>query len=142
MVDGNWIGKSCKLLQGGVVLTTSARSGFDSLRRIHQQDPQLLKDMEIYLDGGVRRGSEVLMAVALGARGVGLGRPFLFAQAAYGEKGAIRAVRSEFFPLFRFTYPNVSVMESEIVTAMQLMGVRNLEELRPEMVECLQDFWK
>lgn len=35
------------------------------------------------------------MALALGARGVGLGRPFLFAQAAYGEKGVIRAVRGE-----------------------------------------------
>ena len=34
------------------------------------------------------------MALALGAKGVGLGRPFLFAQAAYGEKGVIRAVRS------------------------------------------------
>jgi len=65
------------------------------LRQIHQQDPQLLKDFEVYLDGGVRRGSDVLMAMAMGARGVGLGRTFLFAQAAYGEKGAIRAVRSE-----------------------------------------------
>lgn len=37
----------------------------------------------------------MLMAVALGAKGVGLGRPFLYAQTAYGEKGAIRAVRSE-----------------------------------------------
>jgi L-lactate dehydrogenase (cytochrome) len=39
------------------------------------------------------------MAVALGAKGVGLGRTFLYAQAAYGEKGAIRAIRSE-SPLF------------------------------------------
>lgn len=38
------------------------------------------------------------MALALGAKGVGLGRPFLFAQAAYGEKGVIRAVRSELPP--------------------------------------------
>lgn len=49
----------------------------------------------MYIDGGIRRGSDVLKAVALGARGVGLGRPFLFAQAAYGDKGVIRAVRSE-----------------------------------------------
>jgi hypothetical protein len=73
----------------------SARTGFDSLRAIHAEDPQLLKDLEIYVDGGCRRGSEVLQAIALGARGVGLGRPFLWAQAAYGEKGVIRAVRSE-----------------------------------------------
>jgi L-lactate dehydrogenase (cytochrome) len=72
-----------------------ARSGFESLRSIHAQEPQLLKDFEVYIDGGIRRGSDVLKAVALGARGVGLGRPFLFAQAAYGDKGVIRAVRSE-----------------------------------------------
>jgi hypothetical protein len=34
------------------------------------------------------------------------------------------------------------VMESEIVTAMQLMGVSKLDQLRPEMVECLQEIWK
>jgi L-lactate dehydrogenase (cytochrome) len=51
--------------------------------------------MEIYVDGGARRGTDVLMALAMGAKGVGLGRPFLFAQAAYGEKGVIRAIRSK-----------------------------------------------
>ena len=35
------------------------------------------------------------MARAFGARGVGLGRPFLWAQSAYGEKGVIRTIRSE-----------------------------------------------
>ena len=39
----------------------------------------------------------MLKAVAFGARGVGLGRPFLWAQAAYGEQGVIRAVRSKWF---------------------------------------------
>lgn len=72
-----------------------ARAGFDSLRRIYDQDPTIMKQMEIYVDGGARRGTDILMALALGAKGVGFGRPFLFAQAAYGEKGAIRAVRSE-----------------------------------------------
>ena len=72
-----------------------ARTGFDSLRRITEQDPTITKQIDIYVDGGVRRGSDVLMSLALGAKGVGLGRPFLYAQAAYGERGAIRAVRSE-----------------------------------------------
>ena len=34
------------------------------------------------------------------------------------------------------------VLESEIITAMQLMGVSKLEQLKPEMVECLQEFWR
>jgi L-lactate dehydrogenase (cytochrome) len=77
------------------VLIDRARTGFDSLRQITQQDANITKEIEIYVDGGARRGTDVLMALALGAKGVGLGRPFLFAQAAYGEKGVIRAVRSE-----------------------------------------------
>lgn len=55
----------------------------------------MLNDFEVYVDGGIRRGSDVLKALALGAKGVGLGRPFLYAQAAYGDQGVIRAVRSE-----------------------------------------------
>jgi len=47
--------------------------------------------VEIFLDGGVRRGSDVLKAVALGARAVFLGRPALFALAAFGEAGVTRA---------------------------------------------------
>jgi vacuolar-type H+-ATPase subunit F/Vma7 len=34
------------------------------------------------------------------------------------------------------------VLEREIVTGMQLMGVTKLDELRPEMVECLQEMWR
>ena len=91
--DDNWIGRSSSGLLA--ILTCRARTGFDSLRQITQQDPNITKEIEIYVDGGARRGTDVLMALALGAKGVGLGRPFLFAQAAYGEKGVIRAVRSE-----------------------------------------------
>ena len=86
------------------------------------------------------------MALALGAKGVGLGRPFLFAQAAYGEKGTIRAVRSESIEQgisgVRASNTDMTVLENEIVTAMQLMGVTKLDELRPEMVECLREFWR
>lgn len=79
---------------------TRARTGLDSLRAIHAEDPSLSKEIELYIDGGVRRGTDVLQAIAFGARGVGLGRPFLYAQAAFGEQGVIRAVRSESAPRF------------------------------------------
>jgi len=43
--------------------------------------------IEVLIDGGVRRGSDVLKAVALGARAVLIGRPYLWALAAAGEQG-------------------------------------------------------
>jgi 4-hydroxymandelate oxidase len=45
---------------------------------------------EVYVDGGVRRGSDILTALALGAKGVGLGRPVLWALSVGGEAGVAR----------------------------------------------------
>ena len=45
---------------------------------------------EVYLDGGVRRGTDVVKAVALGARAVAVGRPVVWALAAGGERGLTR----------------------------------------------------
>jgi L-lactate dehydrogenase (cytochrome) len=51
--------------------------------------------MEIYIDGGVRSGTDVVKALCLGAKAVGLGRPFLFANGAYGEEGVVKVCESE-----------------------------------------------
>lgn len=74
--------------------------------------------MEIYLDGGVRRGTDVIKALALGATAVGLGRPFLMSL-VYGQPG-VRKV--------------VSIMRDEIAKNMAFVGARNVGELVPEMV--------
>lgn len=47
--------------------------------------------MTIFLDGGVRRGTDVFKALALGADAVGFGRPYLWGLAAYGEEGVAKA---------------------------------------------------
>ena len=70
---------------------------------------------EVYLDGGVRRGVDVVTALALGARAVFLGRPLLFALAAAGEDGVSRA-----FDLIR----------SELENAMALLGTPTIGAIR------------
>lgn len=70
--------------------------------------------MEIYLDSGVRRGADILKAVALGARAVCIGRPYVWGLAADGARG-VEAVIEQ----FRF----------EFDTAMALTGKRNVREL-------------
>lgn len=76
--------------------------------------------MEIYIDGGIRRGTDVIKALALGATAVGLGRPFLYSMAAgYGEEGVRKLVQ---------------ILREEIVTNMALIGATQLSELEPSMV--------
>jgi len=90
------------------------------LYELRQRRPDLLEKHEVYIDGGVRRGTDVLKALCLGARGVGLGRPFLYANSVWGEEGCRRVVE---------------IMRNEIVTGMQLLGVTSLDQLRPELVQ-------
>ena len=74
---------------------------------------------EVYLDGGVRRGTDVLIALGLGARAVFVGRPLLFALAAGGEDGVARAFE---------------LMQSELETDMALLGAPSLADVTRERV--------
>jgi 4-hydroxymandelate oxidase len=85
--------------------------------------PEIVREVgevgEVYLDGGVRRASDILIALALGARGVGLGRPILWALAADGRAGVAR-----YFEL----------LAAELVNAMAQMGVASVADLTPSMI--------
>jgi hypothetical protein len=48
---------------------------------------------EIFVDGGVRRATDVLKAVALGATAVGIGRPMIYSMSTYGEEGVSKALQ-------------------------------------------------
>jgi 4-hydroxymandelate oxidase len=74
---------------------------------------------EVLLDGGVRRGTDVLTALALGARAVLVGRPVSWGL-AYGGAAGVREV--------------LDLLRAEIVDAMTLLGRRSLAELGPEML--------
>ena len=64
-----------------------ARASLDVLEEvIDSLGPQT--KMEVYLDGGIRRGSDIVKALALGARAVGVTRPVIYGLAGYGEEGA------------------------------------------------------
>ena len=75
---------------------------------------------QLFVDGGVRRANDVLKAVALGATAVGVGRPFLYAFSSYGFEGMDHAL---------------TILRDEFEMNMRLIGVRNLKEIVPEMVD-------
>jgi L-lactate dehydrogenase (cytochrome) len=76
---------------GGRQLHT-APSALMTLCEIRTYCPEVLRKMEVFLDGGLRDGNDVLKALCLGATAVGVGRPFLYALGAYGSKGVERCV--------------------------------------------------
>lgn len=77
-----------------------APDALTTLLEIRTYYPAVLDKLEIFLDGGCRDGADVLKAVCLGAKAVGVGRPFFYALAAYGEKGIERCSDSESCPCF------------------------------------------
>lgn len=75
-----------------------APPGIAVLARLRLEHPEYFADKDkfsIFVDGGVRRGTDVLKAVALGATGVSAGRPILYANASYAAPGVHHAITSE-----------------------------------------------
>ncbi|MFZ0634046.1 MAG: alpha-hydroxy acid oxidase [Candidatus Acidiferrales bacterium] len=75
--------------------------------------------IEIFLDSGIRRGTDVLRAVALGARAVLLGRPCAWALTVDGERGVSRVLE---------------ILQKEFSTAMALAGCAGVAEITADLV--------
>ncbi len=76
-------------------------------------------DIPVMLDGGVRRGTDVLKALALGAKFVFVGRPFTYAAAIGGAAGVNHAI---------------DLLSSEIRRDMAMLGVTRIDELSPSLL--------
>jgi L-lactate dehydrogenase (cytochrome) len=79
---------------------------------------------EVLLDGGVRRGGDIVKALCLGARGVLIGRAYAYGLAAAGGPGVARAVE---------------ILKTDVVRTMKLLGCKSLAELDRSYVSC--DRW-
>lgn len=73
----------------------SSPSSLRTLLEIRKFFPDVFERCEVLVDGGVRRGTDILKALCLGAAGVGIGRPFMYALSAYGTKGVLKAIQGE-----------------------------------------------
>jgi (S)-mandelate dehydrogenase len=75
--------------------------------------------VDVLMDGGVRRGTDVVKAVALGARAILIGRATLYGAIVAGEAGATRAL---------------DILQDEVVRAMQLAGVPSLSDVNAALL--------
>lgn len=94
-----------------------SRAPIDALEGIAQE---IGMDAELILDGGVRRGTDILKALALGAHAVSFARPYLYGLAAGGEAGAKKALQ---------------LMAEAVRRDMALLGVRSVKEIDRSFVE-------
>jgi len=75
--------------------------------------------MEVFIDGGIRRGTDIFKAIALGAKGVLVGRPVIYGAAGYGTAGVTKVLQ---------------LLKDEFRTAMMLCGTTRVDEIDSSMV--------
>lgn len=101
----------------GIIVSNHGGRQLDGAASALRVLPQVLDsvgDFPVMLDGGVRRGTDVLKALALGARAVFAGRPFMYAAAAAGPDGVDRAIQ---------------LLRDEVDRNMAMLGINRLDEL-------------
>ncbi|ODV59906.1 FMN-dependent alpha-hydroxy acid dehydrogenase ASCRUDRAFT_36853 [Ascoidea rubescens DSM 1968] len=75
---------------------------------------------DVYIDGGVRRGTDIIKALCLGAKAVGIGRSFLYALSTYGDDGVEKAIK---------------ILKDELLMNMRLLGVTSLDQLNDRYID-------
>ena len=75
---------------------------------------------EILMDGGIRSGIDLAKALAMGANGALMGRPWVYAVAAGGQDAVVNLL---------------DVFQRELLVAMALLGIRSIDEFSPQLIE-------
>jgi isopentenyl diphosphate isomerase/L-lactate dehydrogenase-like FMN-dependent dehydrogenase len=95
----------------------SGRGALDSLPEVAEA---VAGRIPVLVDSGFRRGTDVFKALALGATAVGIGRPYVWGLAAFGEEGAAAVIR---------------MLKAELVMAMQTCGTPRLRDVGKDRVK-------
>ncbi|KAG8631048.1 hypothetical protein KVT40_000188 [Elsinoe batatas] len=112
----------------GIVLSNHGGRSLDTsppailvLVELQRVCPDVFEGMEVFVDSGIRRGTDLVKCLCLGATAVGMGRSFLYAL-NYGEEGVRHLIE---------------IMRDEVETTMKMLGVSSVEELHPGLVNTL-----
>ncbi len=107
----------------GVIVSNHGGRQLDTAQPTIRVLPEIVEavgdEVDVLIDGGIRRGTDVIKALALGARAVQVGRPVLWGLAVDGEEG-VRNV--------------LELLRSELDLAMALCGCRSLAEIRRDLI--------
>ncbi len=101
----------------GIIVSNHGGRAEESGRGTIECLPEVLDGagkLPVLIDGGFRRGSDVFKALALGAKGVGIGRPYIWGLSAFGQPGVERVL---------------DILRTEFVLIMKQCGTRSIAEI-------------
>lgn len=107
----------------GLIVSNHGGRAEDSGRATIDSLPEVVAGVRgrvpVLLDGGVRRGTDVFKALALGATAVGIGRPYIWGLASFGQEGVEKVLE---------------ILRKELLFAMRQAGTRNIAEINTAYV--------
>lgn len=107
----------------GILVSNHGGRATETLRATIEALPEVVAEagnrIPIFVDGGFRRGTDVFKALALGAKAVGIGRPFLWGLGAFGQAGVDRVVE---------------IMQGELKLVMGNCGTRTVADINREYI--------
>ena len=111
----------------GVIVSNHGGRQLDGVPATLRALPEIVKAVngqtEVLMDGGVRRGSDIVKAICLGARAVLVGRAYAYGLAAAGEPGVSRAI---------------AILRADLERTMKLLGCASVSELDKSYVDVPQ----
>jgi isopentenyl diphosphate isomerase/L-lactate dehydrogenase-like FMN-dependent dehydrogenase len=110
----------------GILVSNHGGRATETIRPTIQALPEVATEVAgripVFVDGGVRRGTDVFKALAFGATAVGIGRPFLWGLGAFGQPGVDRVLE---------------ILQGELKLAMGNCGTQNIAAINSSFVEPL-----
>ena len=113
----------------GVVVSNHGGRQLDGVSATLRVLPEIVKaangQIEVLMDGGVRRGGDIIKAICMGARAVLIGRAYAYGMAAAGEPGVNRAI---------------AILRADLERTMKLLGCSSISELDQSYVQLPRDW--
>jgi 4-hydroxymandelate oxidase len=107
----------------GIIVSNHGGRATETSRGTLEALPEVVQEVRgrvpVFIDGGVRRGTDVLKALALGATAVGIGRPYIWGLGAFGQAGVDRVLE---------------ILNNELRLAMVGVGARSVKEISPAAI--------
>jgi isopentenyl diphosphate isomerase/L-lactate dehydrogenase-like FMN-dependent dehydrogenase len=107
----------------GIILSNHGGRAAETLRATIDCLPEVVEAVNgripVFVDGGFRRGTDVFKALAMGAKAVGIGRPYIWGLSAFGQDGVERVL---------------DILRAELTLTMRQMGAPTIRDIRSSQV--------